>query len=88
MTGHSLEIKLDPKRAKVKDYNLKLKKTSVLTGDRSCIDYPTDNYKNYADCIEDENEKEIIPELGCMVPWMSAKNQCEGHIKRFPGIGI
>ena len=84
MTGQNIELEIDPHGAKYTDYNIKLKKTKFLTKDGSCTEYPTDHYENYADCIEDENEKKILPELGCMVPWMSGKNQCEGHITRLP----
>ena len=82
MSGHNLEFEIDPHRSKFKDYNLKLKKTRVLTQAGSCIEYPTDNYENFAECIEDENQKKILPHLGCMVPWISWENQCEGHINR------
>ena len=85
MQGNNIEIEVNPTHATYIDYNIKLKKTRSLTGDGSCIEYPNDNFKSYAECIDIENEKKILPALGCMVPWMSKKNQCEGHIKRLPG---
>ena len=40
------------------------------------------NHENYASCIEAEMRDKIFPDLGCMVPWISMKDQCIGHIKR------
>ena len=83
MSGNNINIDVSPKITTYKDFSIKLKKKRVLTG--SCMEYPTDNFNTYADCTEDENERKIMPILGCMIPWMSKKHQCLGHIKRPPG---
>ena len=84
MTGDKIEIKTDFTSKVFVLYRIQLKETSIETGDGSCIEYPNEKHKSYADCVEDELEERILPVLGCMVPWISRKNQCAGLIPRLP----
>ena len=42
------------------------------------------DHESYVDCIDDENQKKIMPVLGCMLFWMSEDSQCSETIKRLP----
>ena len=63
-------------------YNIKLKIMQDETGDGSCTDYPNTYYATYADCVDADIERKIMPVLGCMVPWLSESNQCTRAIKK------
>ena len=63
-------------------YNIKLKILRDETGDGSCTDYPNTDYASYANCVDAEMERKIMPVLGCMVPWLSESNQCTGAIEK------
>ena len=41
----------------------------------SCKDY-TSEQENYADCVDEILQQVMIPELGCIPPFLSPKNQC------------
>ena len=84
MTGDTILVKTDLTTKAVVCYRIQLKETSIETRDGSCIEYPNEEYASYADCVDDEAEKRILPLLGCMVPWISRKNQCAGLIPRLP----
>ena len=84
MTGDKILVKTDFTTKIAVLYRIQLKETSIETGDGSCIEYPNKKFKSYADCVDDELEKRIQPFLGCMVPWISRKNQCAGLIPRLP----
>ena len=84
MTGDIILVKTDFTTKKINDYHIQLKETSIETRDGSCVEYPNEKHKSYADCVDDELEKRIQPVLGCMVPWLSRKNQCAGLIPRLP----
>ena len=83
LTGDRIGFDVTPV-PKYVDYKIHLTQTSVETGDGSCVDYPTNYYESYADCVDAEVRRKILPALGCMVPWMSLKDQCTGHISRLP----
>ena len=84
MSGDTIQIKTDSTSKVIVVYRIQLKETSIETGDSSCIEYPNEEHASYADCVDDELEKRILPVLGCMVPWISRKNQCDGLIPRLP----
>ena len=84
MTGDKIENKKGFTSKVIVSYRVQLKETSIETGDGSCNEYPNEKHKSYADCVDDELEKKILPILGCMVPWISRKNQCAGLIPRLP----
>ena len=46
------------------DYRIQLKEIQSKTGDGSCVDYPTQDHVDYADCIEDELRARIMSVLG------------------------
>ena len=46
-----------------------------------CSYYNEDNsFKSYAECIYSEHFNKLFPELGCNIPWMSHKDNCQGLI--------
>ena len=46
--------------------------------------YPPSEFTRYTDCIEAEMREKIVPALGCMVPWISDQDACEGSRDRLP----
>ena len=84
MTGDKIQLETHLTTKVVVDYRIQLKETSIEVRDGSCIQYPNEKHKSYADCVDVELEKRILPVLGCMVPWISRKNQCVGLIPRLP----
>ena len=52
------------------------------TDDGSCVDYPNPKYASYSKCVEAELREKILPALGCMVPWMTKKDQCSRQSQR------
>ena len=86
-TGESMKIGIHPNSVtkRTEYYSVELTERQVKSGDKSCINYPDQaGHASYADCVEDENQRRILPVLGCMVPWMSRKNQCTQPIQRLP----
>ena len=63
-------------------FKIKIIEESTQTDDGSCTNYPTPRHHSYADCIDAELRGQIVPTLGCMVPWMSEANPCSQPIQR------
>ena len=82
MTGDSME--LETRKGVHVNFNVQLKETSTETGDNTCVDYPSTKHTSYTHCVEEEMRENLFPTLGCMVPWISAKDQCNNPIKRLP----
>ena len=83
LTGDRITIKADNVK-KFVDYNVRFKEVRVETNDGSCTDYPTSRYSNYSDCIDTAIREEMLPVLGCMVPWISNKDLCKQPLGRGP----
>ena len=86
-TGDKMSIKIPVNTTMNKQafYSVELTERQVNTGDGSCINYPDQaGHTSYHDCVEKENQRRILPILGCMVPWMSNENQCTGFLERLP----
>ena len=86
-TGDSIGIEIPPDKALRKrvKYTIELTERQVNTLDGSCTNYPDQaGHTSYKDCVQEENKRRILPILGCMVPWMSAQDQCKGVLKRLP----
>ena len=64
------------------EYRIKLKETEKMTNDGTCNHYPYHGHANYGDCVDAELQSKILPARGCMVPWMTAEDQCLGPIPR------
>ena len=63
--------------SKILYYNVILKETQMELDDGSCVNYPNAaGHNSYADCVEEENQRKILPVLGCMPPWLSDKSPC------------
>ena len=85
LTGQKLYLHMKSEKPKIEHYNIKLKEISDQTGkEDACTWYPNDAFDNYADCIDVEMREKIMPVLGCMVPWMSSQDPCEGTRKMGP----
>lgn len=82
LTGDLIKLEITKSSPKYFGYRIQMKETNVETADGTCTNYPIKNHENYASCIEAEMRDKIFPDLGCMVPWISMKDQCIGHIKR------
>ena len=40
-----------------------------------------DDRESFGDCVEREIAEDLVPELGCIPPWLSQNNQCNGIIE-------
>ena len=68
-------------------FMIHLKEKNLLAAKRNeqCAHYPNEAHDSYADCVAEENNKNVRPALGCLAPWMSDKDQCTGLLTREPG---
>ena len=66
------------------NYRIQLTETRTQTNDGSCTHYPNNEHESFFNCVEGEMEGNVLPVLGCMIPWMSSKDQCTGLISRLP----
>ena len=86
-TGDSISIEIPANHTlrKQAKYIISLTERQVDTDDGSCTNYPDQaGHTSYQHCVEEENRMKILPVLGCMVPWMTEKDQCNGVLKRLP----
>ena len=83
-TGETIRLLFTSEVTKFTSYNIKLKETSFLTNDGSCVSYPTSRHKSYSDCVDAELREQILPALGCMVPWMSKLDHCTEPLQKLP----
>ena len=83
LTGDRITIKADNVK-KFVDYNVRFKEVRVETKIGSCTDYSTSRYSNYSDCIDTAIREEMLPVLGCMVPWISNRDLCKQPLSRGP----
>ena len=83
LTGDRITIKADNVK-KYADYNVRFKEVRMETNDGSCTNYPTKQFTNYSDCIDTVIRKEMMPVMGCMVPWVSNKDVCKQPLVRGP----
>ena len=51
--------------------------------DGTCKNYDTDKNESYGQCMDTYLADLYKPELGCVPPWMSDKDQCKGKINFF-----
>ena len=51
-------------------------RVSVL---KVCKNLVTTSFKT---CVDDRFQKEFLPTMGCVPPWLSERNQCNGHIPK------
>ena len=83
MFGDKISIETQPQTLKIfTKYLIQLKETHLVSSKGLCVDYPNSKYNRYADCVDDELEKKILPVLGCMIPQLSTKKQCTSPIPR------
>ena len=47
--------------------------------DGTCKNYNTDKGESYGQCMDTYLAGVYKPELGCVPPWMSHKDQCKGE---------
>ena len=80
-----IDIPVNLTMRKIATYSVELTEKQVTTQEGSCTNYPDQSgHPSYQDCVEQENRRMILPFLGCMVPWLSAKDQCTDVLKRLP----
>ena len=79
-----MRLKTTPALTKYVEYRITLKETEKVANDGTCVVYPYHGHANYGDCVGAEMRAKILPTLGCMVPWISADDQCLGPITRLP----
>ena len=90
MTGERIKISIPEiqdsnHRTRQKEYySVQIFETVDNSGKGLCTNYPTQKFTSYANCVEKENRRMILPVLGCMVPWMSDKDTCRTPIPRLP----
>ena len=85
MLGDKIKIKTQPQTLKRQThYLVQLKETNTAPSKGLCVVYPNSKYDRYADCVDDDLERRILPVLGCMIPQLSDKKQCTSPIPRLP----
>ena len=85
MTGDRPRISLKENKFSRKYYSIQLKEQRIELGGESCLTYPDQNgHETYGDCVDESNRKKVLPLLGCMLPWMSDQDQCQGYVERKP----
>ena len=82
--GKRISIIVDPKKPKFYDFQVKLTETRIETNDGSCMNYPSLEHQTYSACIDEELREIVVPNIGCMIPWMSEQVKCTGHLTRMP----
>ena len=65
------------------EYRLALTETRKIANDGTCVDYPFNSHHSFGECVDAEIRARILPLRGCMVPWMSSRDQCSQPIPRF-----
>ena len=82
MTGDRPRISVKAGKSTKKYYSVQLKATAIMSGDeKSCDNYPNSHgHESFASCVDADNYKRIKPLLGCMMPWISTTDQCQGPI--------
>ena len=66
-------------------YSVELTERQVNSGDGTCTNYPDETgHINYGACVEEENQRKILPVLGCMIPWLPGEDHCSGVLERLP----
>ena len=81
--GERMYIKTREHTKLFKAYSIQLKETTVNTG-VGCQRYPTEKFQTYNECIENNARSDMLPSLGCMVPWMSSTDHCTSPLARKP----
>ena len=73
-TGADINVERDTKET----YQVKIEAVDnhKPSKDKACKDYTGD--ETYADCVDEQLKKTMLPKLGCMPPWLSHDNQCLG----------
>ena len=85
MTGDRIRVVVRSDQFKKHYYSVQIKEKTIETADGSCAIYPGHaNFESYSDCVDEENRRRIQPVLGCMVPWISDRDQCKGPVPRLP----
>ena len=83
LIGDRIEGLYKYKYSTVYYYNVILKETRMELDDGSCVDYPdAAGHDSYANCVEEENQRKILPVLGCMPPWLSEKTPCDKPVTK------
>ena len=69
-----------------KMYELHMKQMHWLKDQFQCTEYGQEGskYDSYAACVEEEDRREILPLLNCMIPWMSASDHCTKILNKTP----
>ena len=84
MGGEKIVFESSSKHNKFENYQVKLKQTIDQTDDGSCTNYPTQQHNSYKTCVDEEMRSKMLPLLGCMVPWVSQRDQCFTILERLP----
>ena len=46
-----------------------------------CVNYPAQGFASLSECVTEKEKLYFLPRLGCMPPWMSATDQCNGTVQ-------
>ena len=78
-SSHSGE-KITHSRWSKKVYGVKVEvidNHSPVDDDDTCKEYAAEEM-NYKDCVDKKLKQKLLPTLGCMPPWLSPDNHCQG----------
>ena len=84
LNGEKVRLQLSSQNIKTANYHVKLTETISEANDGSCVGYPTQKHQSYSECVDAELREKILPALGCMVPWMSKLDYCDGSVEILP----
>ena len=85
MVGDIIQLDTEFNKSTIykKHYLIEIEQT-VLNPAKSgeeCSSYDEDNsFKSYAECIYTEHINKLFPDLGCNIPWILHKDNCQGLI--------
>ena len=70
----------------IKYFGIDFEEIHLLEKSGECTNYGDDaEFKTYADCVANDQEKLFQPILGCMVPWLASPgnpNICKGRVPK------
>ena len=76
ITGDRIIVK-PTEMTRIHYYNIFLHEKKLNLNDGSCTNYPDqDGHQNFAECVEEENARKLLPVLGCNPPWMLNVKSC------------
>ena len=75
-TGDNVHLDANLPGGSLAPFEIQLIETDLTKSSQACKHY--DKQHLYAECVQNQLSEEFVPILGCMIPYMSPTNQCQG----------